>query len=145
MSADSERLSRHPRRGLAEALVVWGRRRKGKTPIVSRRSGFFVPTLKNGRTSSVDKITLAMTSHGCPVPPQGWRWGPAKSHCVNGFAGGPTVAWCSGFAVIVTGATDTAASAAGKKRGGNNGGPPTGGTSKAGRDGSITATGDGRF
>ena len=57
--------------------------------------------------------------------------------------GGPTVAWCSGSTVIVTGATDTAASAAGGKRGGNNGGPPTGGTSKAGRDGSITATGNG--
>ena len=26
---------------------------------------------------------------GCPVPPQGRRWGPAKSSCVNGFAGGP--------------------------------------------------------
>ena len=58
------------------------------------------------------------------------------------FCRGPAVAWCSGSAVIVTGATNTAASAAGGKRGGNNGGPPTGGTSKAGRDGSITATRD---
>ena len=47
------------------------------------------------------------------------------------------------LSVIVTGGTNTAASAAGGKRGGNNGGPPTGGTSKAGRDGSITATGNG--
>ena len=29
-----------------------------------------------------------MPSRGCPVPPEGRRWGPAKSHCVNGFAGG---------------------------------------------------------
>ena len=48
-----------------------------------------------------------------------------------------------GSVVIVTGGTNTAASAAGGKRGGNNGGPPTGDTSKAGRDGSITATGNG--
>ena len=54
--------------------------------------------------------------------------------------GGPAVAWCSGSVVIVTGGTNTAASAAGGKRGGANGGPPTGDTSKAGRDGSITAT-----
>ena len=50
-----------------------------------------------------------MPSRGCPVPPEGRRWGPAKSCCVNGFAGGPTVVWCSGSAVIVTGATNTAA------------------------------------
>ena len=73
-----------------------------------------------------------MPGRGCPVPPQGRGWGPAKRHCVNGFAGGPAVVWCFGSAVIVTGATDTAAGAAGGKRGGNNGGPPTGGTSKAG-------------
>ena len=30
-----------------------------------------------------------------------------------------------------------------RKRGGANGGPPTGGTSKVGKDGSITATGNG--
>ena len=84
-----------------------------------------------------------MTGRGCPVPPEGRRWGPAKSSCVNGFAGGPAVAWCSGSAVIVTGATGIAASAAGGKRGGNNGGPPTGGTSKARKAGSITATGNG--
>ena len=84
-----------------------------------------------------------MPSRGCPVPPEGRGWGPAKSHCVNGFAGGPAVVWCFGSAVIVTGATDTAASAAGGKRGGNNGGPPTGGTSKARRAGSITGTGNG--
>ena len=29
-----------------------------------------------------------MPSRGYPVPPEGRRWGPAKSHCVNGFAGG---------------------------------------------------------
>ena len=84
-----------------------------------------------------------MPSRGCPLPPEGRGWGPAKSPCGGGSAGGPAVAWCSGSVVIVTGGTNTAASAAGGKRGGNNGGPPTGGTSKAGRDGSITATGNG--
>ena len=83
-----------------------------------------------------------MPSRVCRVPPEGLGWGPAKSPCGGGSAGGPAVAWCSGSAVIVTGATNTAASAAGGKRGGNNGGPPTGGTRKAGRDGSITATRD---
>ena len=57
-----------------------------------------------------------MPSRGCPVPPEGRRWGPAKRHCVNGFAGGPTVARCFGSVVIVTGATDTAACAADRKR-----------------------------
>ena len=84
-----------------------------------------------------------MRRRGCPVRRKGGDWGTPKSHCVNGSAGGPAVAWCSGSAVIVTGGTNTAASAAGGKRGGANGGPPTGGTSKAGRDGSITATGNG--
>ena len=84
-----------------------------------------------------------MTGRGCPVPPQGRGGGPAKSSCVNGFAGAPAVARCSGSAVIVTGATGTAPSDAGEKPGGNNGGTPTGGTSKARKDGSITATGNG--
>ncbi len=84
-----------------------------------------------------------MPSRGCPLPPEGRGWGPAKSPCGGGFAGGPAVAWCSGSAVIVTGGTNTAASAAGRKRGGANGGPPTGNTSKVGKDGSITATGNG--
>ena len=53
------------------------------------------------------------------------------------------MAWCSGSAVIVTGATNTVATDADRKRGGNNGGPPTGDISKAGGDGSITATGNG--
>ena len=145
MTADSERLSRHPRRGLAEALVVWGRRRKGKTTTVSVDRVFLCRPKKTDRPSSVDKIMLAMPSRGCPVPPEGRRWEPAKSHCADGFAGGPTVARCSGSAVIETGATDTAATDAARKRDGNNGGPLTGDTSKAGRDGSITATGDGRF
>ena len=84
-----------------------------------------------------------MPSRGCPLPPEGRGWGPAKSPYGGGSAGGPAVAWCSGSVVIVTGGTNTAASAAGGKRGGANGGPPTGGTSKAGRAGSITATGNG--
>ena len=84
-----------------------------------------------------------MPSRVCRVPPEGRGWGPAKSPCGNGSAGGPAVARCSGSVVIVTGDTNTAASAAGGKRGGNNGGTPTGGTSKAGKDGSITATGNG--
>ena len=84
-----------------------------------------------------------MTGRGCPVPPQGRGGGSAKSSCVNGFAGGPAVARCSGFVVIATGATGTAASDAGEKPGGNKGGTPTGGTSKARKAGSITATGNG--
>ena len=84
-----------------------------------------------------------MPSRGCPLPPEGRGWGAAKSPYGGGSAGGPAVAWCSGSVVIVTGGTNTAASAAGGKRGGANGGPPTGDTSKAGRDGSITATGNG--
>ena len=84
-----------------------------------------------------------MGSRGCPLPPEGLGRRPAKSRYVNGFAGGLAVARCSGSAVIVTGATNTAASDAGGKRGGNNGGTPTGGTSKVGKDGSITATGNG--
>ena len=84
-----------------------------------------------------------MTARGRPVPPQGRGRGPATSSYADGFAVGPAVVWCFGSAVIVTGATDTAASAAGGKRGGNRRGPPTGGTSKAGRGGSITGTGNG--
>ena len=84
-----------------------------------------------------------MPSRGCPLPPDGRGWGAAKIPCVNGSAGGPDVAWRSGSVVIVTGGTNTAASAAGRKRGGNNGGTPTGGTSKVGKDGSITATASG--
>ena len=61
-----------------------------------------------------------MPSRGCPLPPQGRGWGPAKSPCGGGSAGGPAVAWCSGSVVIVTGGTNTAASAAGGKRGGAN-------------------------
>ena len=84
-----------------------------------------------------------MPSRVCPLPPEGRGWGPAKSPCGGGSAEGPAVAWCSGSVVIVTGGTNTAASAVGGKRGGNNGGTPTGGTSKVGKDGSITATGNG--
>ena len=84
-----------------------------------------------------------MPSRGCPLPPEGRGWGPAKSPCGGGSAGGPAVAWCSGSVLIVTGGTNTAASAAGRKRGANNGGTPTSGTRKVGKDGSITATGNG--
>ena len=84
-----------------------------------------------------------MTACGRPVPPQGRGGEPAKRSCADGFAGAPAVARCSGSAVIVTGATGTVATDAGKKHGGNKGGTPTGGTSKARRDGSITATGNG--
>ena len=84
-----------------------------------------------------------MGSRGCPLPPKGLGRRAAKIPCVNGFAGGAAVARCSGSAVIVTAAINTAARDAGGKRGGNNGGTPTSGTSKAGRDGSITATGNG--
>ena len=59
-----------------------------------------------------------MGSRGCPLPPEGRGWGPAKSPYGGGSAGGPAVAWCSGSVVIVTGGTNTAASAAGGKRGG---------------------------
>ena len=108
-----------------------------------QRSGFFAPTRKNSPTSSVDGTEIAMTGRGCPVPPQGRGWGPAKSFCAGGFAGGPVVARCSGSVVIATGATGIAASDAGEKPGGNKGGMPTGGTSKARKAGSITATGNG--
>ena len=91
----------------------------------------------------LEKIPLAMLGRGCSGPPEARRWEPVKSHCVNGFAGGPTVAGCSGSAVIVTGATNTAVSAAGAKRAANKRGPPTGNTRKARRDGTITATGTG--
>ena len=84
-----------------------------------------------------------MRRRGCPVRRKGGDWGTPKSHCVNGFAGGRTVAWRSGSVLIVTGATNTAGTDAGGKRAGNNGVPPTGATSKAGRDVSITATGSG--
>ena len=84
-----------------------------------------------------------MTDRGCPVPLQGRGWGPATNSYADGFAVGPAVAWCSGSVAIATGATGTAATGAGKKSGGNKGGTPTGGTSKARRDGSITATGNG--
>ena len=51
-----------------------------------------------------------MGSRGCPLPPEGLGWGAAKSPCGGGAAVGPAVAWCSGSAVIVTGAINTAAS-----------------------------------
>ena len=92
--------------------------------------------------TSADGIEIAMASRGCPLPPEGLGWGAAKSPCGGGSAVGPAVARRSGSAVIVTGAINTAASDAGGKRGGNNGGTPTGGTSKAGKDGSTTATGN---
>ena len=106
-------------------------------------SGFFAPTRKNGPASSVDGIGIALTGCGCPVPPQGRGRGPATSSYADGFAVGPAVAWCSGSAVIVTGATGTAATDAGKKSAVNRGRTPGGSTSKAGRGGSITATGNG--
>ena len=84
-----------------------------------------------------------MTARGRPVPLQGRGWGPARSSCADGIAGALAVAGCSGSVVIVTGATGTAAIDADEKSGGNRGGTPTGGTSKARRGGSITATGNG--
>ena len=84
-----------------------------------------------------------MTGRGCPFPPIGRGWGPAKSSCADGFARVSAVAWCSGSVAIATGATGIAATDAGEKSGGNKGGTPTGGTSKARRGGSITATASG--
>ena len=110
---------------------------------LSTDRGFLRQPEKNGPASSVDGIGIALTGRGCPVPPQGRGRGPATSSYADGFAVGPAVAWCSGSAVIVTGATGIAGSDAGKKSGGNKGGPPTGGTSKARKDGSITRTGNG--
>ena len=80
-----------------------------------------------------------MLRRGCSGPPKTPPWGPMRNHCVNGFAGGSTVAGCSGSAVIVTGATNTAVSAAGRERAGNKFGPPSGNTRKARRDGPIPA------
>ena len=84
-----------------------------------------------------------MPRRGYPVPPEGRRWGPAKGHCVNGFAGVPAVVRCSGSAVIVTGATDTAGHTAGKKRGCDNGVVRTKNTRTARKEGSITGIGNG--
>ena len=84
-----------------------------------------------------------MTARGCPLPPIGRVWGPARSSCAGGFAGVLAAGRRSGSAAIATGATGIAASDAGKKNGGNRRGTPTGGTSKARRGGSITATGNG--
>ena len=81
-----------------------------------------------------------MTGRGCPVPPIGRGWGPERSSCAGEFAGVLAVARCSGSVVTVTGATGIAASDAGKKRVADRRVPPTGSTSKARRDGSITAT-----
>ena len=142
MVADSGRLSRHRRGGFPRRWQGGAEGEKGK-PRPLAAIGFFAPTQKNGPASSVDGIGIALTGRGCPVPPQGRGGGPAASSCAGGFAVGPAVAWCSGSAVIVTGATGIAGSDAGKKSGGNKGGTPTGGTSKAGRGGSITATGNG--
>ena len=66
--ADSGRLSSSSPVRLFEALAGWGHSRKWKTLAVSRRSGFFVPAQKNGPTSSVDGIEIAMTGRGCPRP-----------------------------------------------------------------------------
>ena len=68
-----------------------------------------------------------------PAPPEGRPWEPLKSHCANGFAGGPAVAGCSGSAVIVTGTTNSATNDADGKCAGNNCGPPTGNTLKVRR------------
>ena len=73
-----------------------------------------------------------MLRRGCPGPPETRRWEPVKSHCVNGFAGGPTVAWSSGSVVIATGATNTAVTDAGRKRADNKRGPPTEGIRQIG-------------
>ena len=79
----------------------------GKTPALSPRSRFLRRAEETNRPSSVDKIPLAMLCRGCSGPPKTPPWGPMRNHCVNGFAGGSTVAGCSGSAVIVTGATNT--------------------------------------
>ena len=121
---------------LAEALARWGRRRKGKTSIVSRDRGFLRQPEKNGPTSSVDGIGIAMTARGCPLPPIGRGWGPARNSCADGFAGVLAVARCSGSVVIVTGATGTAATDAGRKSAVNRGRTPGGSTSK-GREGRL--------
>ena len=63
-----------------------------------------------------------------------------RNHCVNGFAGGSTVARCSGSAGIVTGATNTAVTAAGREGALYKSGLPGGNTSEARRDWTITVT-----
>ena len=68
---------------------------------------------------------------------------PEKCCCGSYVAEGRVAGRCFTSAVPATGATDTAANDAGRKHGGNRGGVPTGDTSKAGRDGSITVTGNG--
>ena len=115
MGADSGRLSRHHRGGFPRRWQGGAEGEKGK-PRPLAAIGFFAPTRKNGPTSSVDGIGIALTGRGCPVPPQGRGRGPATSSYADGFAVGPAVAWCSGSAVIVTGATGIAGSDAGKKK-----------------------------
>ena len=138
MGAHSERLSRHRRRGSGRAGGGMG-----ATPAGRCRSRFVCRAEEPHRPSSVDKIPLALLCRGGSGPPETPPWGPMKNHCVNGFAGGSAVAGCSGSAVIVTGATNTAVSDAGRKRAGNKFGPPSVNTSEARRDGTITETGTG--
>ena len=78
-----------------------------------------------------------------PSRRKGADGGPRRAPASTDLPGGPAVARCSGSAVIVTGATGIAASDADEKPDGTRGGPPTGGTSKARKAGSITATGNG--
>ena len=56
-----------------------------------------------------------MTARGCPLPPIGRVWGPARSSCAGGFAGVLAAGRRSGSAAIATGATGIAASDADKK------------------------------
>ena len=76
----------------------------------------------SGRGRRNQPNILDRQGRACPAesrlsgPPERPRWGPPKSHCVNGFAGGRTVAGCSGSVLIVTGATNTAGTGASRPR-----------------------------
>ena len=70
--------------------------------------------------------------------PGGVRW-PEKWCYGSCLAAGRVAGWCFTSAVPATGGIATAGTGAERKQGGNSGGGPTSDTSKAGRDGSITA------
>jgi hypothetical protein len=75
------------------------------------------------------------------VPPGESAWRHiAKRFCDNGFVSAQTAGKCSSFARIVTAGIATVAFRAVPTPGAASGAAPTGATSKAPKDGSITAT-----
>jgi hypothetical protein len=82
-----------------------------------------------------------MTGGRCPVLPSGRGWrSTAKLFYVSGFAGVSDAASCSGFAVIATEDSVTAARHVATKPIVNSGASLIGAISKAPKDGSIIET-----